>query len=243
MNATNRWVLSGFASLAASTAIAGAPPQLIWDNYLSPPNGHDGTSAMSSERNTIIADSWTVDDVVLLGDTFPGGLVINEIRWIGMRDPAFSYPNADFLVLDNDGGAPGGTIFQGMDVSYSATVIGANFGMETYEGVITGLNISLPAPAPGENYEFFVGARLVGANALGRNYLATTGSDQPDPINGQTEGFFMGASFGVPDWLPVSQVPNTASSDFAFQVFGTAIPEPATIGLIALGGLTIRRRR
>ena len=66
-------------------------------------------------------------------------------------------------------------------------------------------------------------------------------------LNGQTEGYIKAAVFGAPDWRPTTDVWFGAPSpginfEFAFKLYSD-VPEPASLGLLAVGGLLLARRR
>ena len=206
-----------------------AQADLLWNNYHTQPDGYDHISALSSERNTIVPDSWTADDAA-----FGTPVQIQEIRWIAMRDPSLNYPAADVLIMDENFN----TVWQASDSAFTILRddIFPDFpGLRTYEAAVSVPDVPLTAG------RYFVATRLVGENGLGRNYVATTGEGSNFGGPGQTMGVFQGAVFGFPNWTPVDQLPLIVATDFAYQVYG--VPEPATLVLIALGGLALLRRR
>ncbi|MDX2199031.1 MAG: PEP-CTERM sorting domain-containing protein [Phycisphaerae bacterium] len=227
-----RIVCAGVAAFATASALGGGAPMLLWDNYLSPGAGHDSLSGLSADRQTLVPDAWTVEDMVL---TQPVSLT--EIRWIGLRATGsnIQYPDADVLLLDSQLN----TVQSFQNLDFTSTVIGTLGGFQVYEGRVdlTGLNpLSLELAAG----RYFFGARLVGNN-LGQNFVATTGSGA---VNGQGYGFFKSSHFGLPNWTPVGNVAGADDSEYSYQVYGTIIPEPVSLMMIGLGGIAmvIRRR-
>jgi hypothetical protein len=220
---------------ATAVAAHAGGSTLLWDNYLSPGLGHDGLNALSSERNTVAVETWVVDDAL-----FTDSVQILSLNWIALREIGMGaqYASADFVILDDQ--------FQPVvslnDLSYSATEEGSLFGLNLYEGTLTfgtadaGTDDAIIL-GPGQ---YYFGVRLVG-NQLGGNYWATTGAGE---LNGMSYGFTKSPAFGQPGWTPVADVYGIEPTDFAFRVFGTIVPEPASFGVLALGALalTVRRR-
>lgn len=215
-----RRFLEALLSLCCCTTALGGDRLLLWDNYLTPPVGHDRVSGRASERNTDVPDAWTVDDAV-----FASPVRVQELRWIGLRDETTHYASADLIVLDAE--------FQQLEllsgVPFFATPLEMLLGYQVYEGRIDGLNIDLPAG------RYYVGARLVDGGS-GRNFVATTGRGQ---IAGETTGAFRSATFGVPNWTLVGVF--ATPTDYAYRIYG--VPEPAGFVLAAAGALmTVRLR-
>lgn len=220
----------------ACLAFAGATQALaieLWHNYQS---GYNAASSLSSERFTLVNDSWTVDDAVL---TSPGGIVrLQSIEWIGLRDPRYTYPQAEFILLRPvpDPQNPGHFLLQPSGVpnqlgTYTVEVLGSQGIYEIYRGTLALPNIDIPAG------HYFVGTRLHGDPQvrLGRNF-AVSRTGGPNPA-GLDQGYFRSDDFGVPDWLIVERVPLVGRpTDYAFRLFGEQIPEPASFVLLA-GGL------
>lgn len=212
-------------AVAVTMAVAwAAQADLLVDNYLSE-DDYDHRTALSAERNTIISDSWTVDD-----GAFEASVVVQKIRWIGAREAGEEYPKADFILLDDDFNI----VQEIMDVEYTLTERGEDFGgLLVYEGEITLEGIEL---APGH---YYFGARLVGTDGLGRNFLTTTGDGQ---LQGSM-GYFRSIPLGFPDWTSVDEVLSIGASDFAFQIEGEVVPEPTSLALVGFGALMMGLRR
>jgi hypothetical protein len=222
--------------LALVLALAcAAHADMLWDNYPADSYSADPEMALSSERDTLIDCSWTVDDVV-----FESPVEITGVQWVGMREVGHAYPFADLVILPSDlGDDPGDAYLILEDLEYSITPIASIDGLETYEASIElAQEISLPAG------HWYFGTRLVGDPnvGLGRSFLAAATQVSPD---GQTSGYFWGPIFGVPEWLPVEDLPLVAEPrDYAFQVYGYVVPEPSIMALLAVGGiLALRRHR
>ena len=230
-----RWFVGQLALCVVSSASAGT---VLWDNYLTPGTGYDGVSALSSERNTVTADSWVADDAV-----FESPVLVDEVRWIGYREIGIGgvYATADMLIMDGSFNP----VLELTDVDYSSTVLDTRVILgrtyEIYEGVVT-----LPVGESGEvdreldPGHYYFGARLVG-NGLGQNFFATTGKGE---INGLTLGYTRSPSFHQNQWTPVDVVYGIQfDTDFAFQVTGSIVPEPVSFMMVACGGLFLLRRR
>ncbi|TWT45978.1 hypothetical protein RAS1_24150 [Phycisphaerae bacterium RAS1] len=215
-----RRFLTTLLSLGCITPALAGEAMLLWDNYLTPPLGHDRVSGRASERNTDVPDAWTVDDAL-----FDTAVEVRELRWIGLRDETSAYASADVILLDSQ--------FQQVELlvnlPYTATPLEMLLGYEVYEGRVGDLSIELPAG------HYYVGARLVDSGS-GRNFVATTGNGQ---IGGLTTGAFRCATFGVPEWTLVGEF--ATPTDYAYQVYG--VPEPAGFVMAAAGALVIVRMR
>lgn len=204
-----------------------ASADLLWDNFAAP-DPWDHVTGYSSERATLISESWVVDDAV-----FEQPVSIDEIQWIGFRDNPDLFTGADYIILDSEFQV----VSEVRDLPFVANVIGEQFGLQVYEGSVQVDAILLD---PGQ---YYFGARLVNGH-LGRNFAATSFTGE-DLIRGETEAYVLAVPFGHDDWTPASQALSSGiPSDFAYRINGTIIPEPASLILLLIGAAaTLRRRR
>jgi hypothetical protein len=214
MKPTRKVVIVGFASVVVAPCDA-ASADVIWDN-----GGYAQEAGYSSERDTLVPESWTVDDVVL-GDE----VVVREFQWtslMSLDDPV----GADFLVLTAD--------FQPVvelrDLAYTRELIGESFGLDLYRVTLSDLGVRLD---PGR---YYLGGRMVGSGD-GRAFAALRSE-----IRGQTQAYIRSEHFGFPDWTPVIEGLGGAY-DMVFTVYGDIIPAPATLALALPCLLALPRRR
>ena len=202
--------------------------QLLWDNYAASPTGWDGVTGLSSERDTLISDTWVVDDAI-----FEQPVIVQEIQWIGFRDDK-PLVAADWIIMDTDFNV----IADMNDADFTRNDLGQQLGrFELYEGSLTIAEGEGVALDPGR---YFIGARLVG-EFLGRNFAATSATGAGNTF-GESQAYFKGIPFGFDDWTPVEEVLSSGEpSDFAYRIIG--IPEPASLILLALGAAAALRRR
>lgn len=217
------------AGWLASAAVAG-PISLLWDNYLSDAPGHDARNALSSERRTLVQDSFVVDDAI-----FSQPVRVDEIRWIAYRQVGamIQYNTADLIVLDENFNS----VLSLTDAAYTATPLGTQLGLELYEGRADLSSFAGSRELAAGRY--FVGSRLVG-NFLGRNFAATTGDGA---MNGLSFGYTRSPSFASNNWTSVTGIIGIGSTEFAYQVYGAIVPEPASLALLLVGGAALMRAR
>jgi hypothetical protein len=231
------------ALLLFAAATSANADEILWDNY--PVGLQDVTVNMSSERNTQVVEStWVVDDIALDPGMDLTGVAFTRLVWVGARDAAYSYSTADVIVLDADLN----TVIELSDLEYLATPFdpepNPDPGTQTYESeIVFDEPISLLDSGLGPH--LYVGVRLVGDGYLqGRNHAVTSSIDST--LRGLTGGYTKAAVFGAPTWRPASDVwyggPSGDSSfEFAFRMY--AVPEPASVGLLLVGGLLLVWRR
>ena len=204
------------ALLALAGAAVGARADLLWDN-----GGWDRLGNYSSERNTLIPESWVVDDF-----TVNEPIVLREYRWYCAVTTDLNAVGSDLIVLD-DSLEPVAELF---DLAYSRRYDGEYLNsLDVYEVTLAGLFLQL---APGH---YYIGGRLVG-DGVGRHVAGLQRQ-----VYGETEPYFRSDHFGHPDWTPLGQI--YASRDASFKVYGDIVPAPATLALAALAPLSLRRRR
>lgn len=247
------------SALLCCVAAASADAILLQDNYLSKPGDgswmmpYDGVSANTSERNTMVTASWTGDDLFV-----PAGseYQVSRIDWIGLvlNGPGGQWLGADVVIYPANPDHEGAPIAPGtlpvaqftnlpMDTFAPRETDGTPetlFGMPVYEGQVSFESVTLPAG------RYYYAVRVVG-NGRGRHYIATTGNGED--FGAGHMGITQSSMFFTPEWTDISTVldmpskPNYAT-DFAYRVWGSVIPEPASLALVLLGlPLMLRLRR
>ncbi|MCC7390470.1 MAG: hypothetical protein IT431_17085 [Phycisphaerales bacterium] len=203
------------ATLALAATASRAQPDLLWDNgeY----DTWDHGKLISSERNTIVPDSWIFDDFTLLE---PASL--RRLEWLAGKREDLDPVGADFILLSSGFGP----IDEYFDHEYTSEFKGTAYGLPVHLLTIAGLDIEL---APGR---YFIGARFVGS---GSERAFAAGQYR---VLGETEAYIKSDYFGYPDWTQTGY-----RVDAVFQVYGDIIPAPPTLALTALAHLALRRRR
>lgn len=245
-------------AVTAAPVYADFVEEVLWDNY---PGDvlQDVTFNMSSERNTQVVEStWVADDVDL--DQVPNcpafdAIQLTRLTWVGAYDFNFSYSGADVILLDSDFNI----LHEVSDLSYTVTeeyddpnspYYNPAPNTVTYQAELTfDEPISLvDLVDPGQEFDhFYIGVRLVGDGYYeGRNQFVTSSIDTS--LRGRTQGYTKAVMFGAPYWRPASDVwygtpdgTREENFEFAFRLY--AIPEPASIGLLLIGSLTLLVRR
>jgi hypothetical protein len=205
-----------FATLALAATASHAQPGLLWDN-----GDWDGLGNTSSERNTLVTESWVVDDIIL-----DDPVVLRGFSWVCAMSPGLEPVASDFIVLTEDLDP----LTEMFDLGYTRVFGGVVYGdYEIYEVTLSGLAIDLE---PGH---YYIGGRIVGDGA-GRSVSLLQGA-----VYGQTAPFFRSEYFGYPDWVPLGDI--YFERDAVFKVYGDIIPAPATLALALPCLLANRRRR
>lgn len=174
---------------------------VLWEN-----GEWDQSSNVSSERNTVVSESWAVDDV-----SFGSDVEIQRYRWTvilldgwGGRNPT----GVDFIVLSSELQK----LVELRDLPYSMERLGEVFGQPYFRFEVDELDASL---SPGR---YYIGARPVGHG----QYQAFACLNRE--LLGSTEAFWRSAWFGFPDWVSVAQIIGVRR-DIAFTVFGHVVRE------------------
>jgi len=161
-------------------------------------------------------EAWVVDDVVLTDDA-----TLTGMAWWTVTDDTYDFENTDdFIILEDDGGAPGAVITEQMDVpNYRFATGEIQFGRSVYVYVITGLNVNLPAGT------YWIGMRPVNQGDTGQNFWAASATITGSPI------YFKSDYFGFPDWTPSMDIFG-ADYDVNFCLYGTAGPCVCDVSMV-----------
>jgi len=174
---------------------------VLWDN-----GQWDGSSNISSERNTVVTESWAVDDVSFVSD-----VEIRRYRWTAILLDGWggSGPTGvDFVVLSSELEK----FVELRDLTYTMERIGEVFGNPYFRFEVDALDVGLPAG------RYYIGARPVGRG----QYQAFACLNQG--LLGNTEAYWRSPWFGFPDWVSVAQIIGVRR-DIAFTVFGHVVRE------------------
>lgn len=229
----------GALLVLGATSAALASDVLLWDNY--PGETYQASVYVTSERHTqLVESSWSVEDAQI-----EPGTAIHRVEWVGARTTSPSFSQADLLFMDSDFNVlrqiDGITLGELMleDVLPDPN---PDPNIKTYIG-----NITLNEPVTLNESDIYVGVRLAGdGNFQGRNFWVVHSTTAPGL--GLTGGYTKAATIGAPDWRPSSDLWNGTPDgtsppfEFAFRLYGV-VPEPATLGLLAVGLAALVRRR
>jgi hypothetical protein len=170
------------------------PAAICWYN-----GDLDNRNGFTSERTTLVADSWTFDDV-----NFPGGMVTGfKGHWMCSGGQQNSLSGADIIVYSGMSEGNFGTLIaQVNNVPVTVTPTG-NFPFGHTE-------VRIDASLGGSSFNlaagtYHVGLRVVGSAAVGQAWTCTTSGTNavgtPPGNNGRT--FLQSNFFGFPlptDW-------------------------------------------
>lgn len=240
MNRSSRLAIAAFSVLLSFPVLVSADEVVLWDNY--PDDQFLPPWDVSSERDTQRADdTWVVDDAVLEGGDQEFGIEISSFEWIAAIDPRASYDVADFILLSSTGLAPDpNSALVLSNLNYTVTPIDPDPDPSATRDLFRG-RIDFDIPITVDPGHYYVGARLVDSSS-GRagSVVAAKGSE----IRGQTGAFFMGPSFGLDQWTPVSTLFGTSDNfELAFRLNGFIVPEPASLVGLLFGSVFLLRRR
>jgi hypothetical protein len=142
-----------------------------------------------------------------------------------------------FEIYLDGGGLPTGSPIYSASAD-SLSYVGNAFGFPALEfSVGDGVN-TLFSAAPGQK----LWLSTVGTDAAAGQYFATF--NYGGPVNG-SQGAFMSAPFGFPNWVGADTQFGGTQSDFAMRVEGyqQKVPAPGAFALLGLGGVVAGRRR
>lgn len=193
----------------------------------------DGVNGLANEFNTIVSDAQVFIDF----DVPPGNNTITEL-WSNNLTNLTGVTTAHYAIFQGmSTGNPGvpiqSGVLSGSNVTWKPTGRSA-FGFQ--EWTVWG-SIPPVTVAPGR---YFMSIAPDGLGQQGRSFMSTTVglNSIGTPIN-NGNSFFNSVFFGA-FYQPVS---GQLGYDADFSGGVNAIPEPASLSLLALGALTLIRRR
>jgi len=178
--------------------IAGAQ-SILWHNG----DWEGSGSNISSERNTVVTESWAIDDAI-----FDSGVAITGYRWYSILVNGFEPMAVDFIVLDDRFEK----IVELRDLPFEREYIQDVRGHPAFRMGIADLDVRLP---PGR---YYLAGRPVGQG----EHQATTLLNRT--IRGVTATYFRSSFFGYLEWTPIENIHGTPF-DIAFTVFGHVVRE------------------
>jgi hypothetical protein len=211
---------------------------VIWDN------GAASAGAGSSQNDTVYpfnshsADDFRLADQNGQGDGRP--YLVTDVHWTGTYwNPGVGQPSGfNVMFFANNGGVPTGGGQQdptGTAILNQFVPLGATNQTATGNVNEFRYNTKLQVPFLADRnttYWLSVQSQMNFPPQWGWNFTATQKG------NGAVLGFPL---LAIPYWT--NWVAQGAGPDMSFQLTGFKVPEPASLGLLALGGLAVIRRR
>ncbi len=198
---------------------------LLWDN------GMDYSGVGSSQDDTAYGlVSEMADDFVLEAPN----TIVQDVEWLGgYWGTGYNTAHFDWRIriYEDAGDIPGNNIFDQVypNAQTNETFVEDNGASIWYHHAIVMADLPLVG---GDKY-------WVSAQGVGDIWPQAGFGLHQDAII-MHEAFFRSDYFGYPNWTTSSTVFGY-SADNCFQI--TGIPEPASLALLALGGLALLRRR
>ncbi len=182
--------------MLSSSPIAGAQ-SILWHNG----DWEGSGSNISSERNTVVTESWAIDDAIFASD-----VTITGYHWFSILVNGLEPVAVDFIVLDDTFEK----IVELRDLPFGREFIRDVGGHPAFRMEIADLDVRLP---PGR---YYIAGRPVGEG----EHQATTLLNRT--IRGVTATYFRSSFFGYLDWTPIENIFGTAF-DIACTVFGHVV--------------------
>lgn len=237
-------------SLLIGVVAASASAGLIFDNF-----GDGSYSAFErSEANAGSGDMWILEDFYVSAATYPDGIALEEVRWVAQVDESVTY-TAQVAVFEYD--SEGGTFTEVSVLDIATVAFGSDAGENAVSftdgpqaGTLLGsAKIADAGIVLDGGSHYFIGARLVGSG-VGSHKIASIGdsADNEEDHNKSVAAADLFMGDGSPYNVPlqkVTEAPFNATDDneFAYQIHGTIVPEPASVLLVVLGAALLARRR
>jgi hypothetical protein len=213
-----------------TTAIAQAPPGSLWYN-----GDFNGVNALPNERNGPI-QAAVYDDFDVTGPLWHVTAVFSDNALFG----PIVITGADWEIRTGVSEGNAGTLLAS-GTTNAPIVTFTGHTQNEYMVEVTGLNVFLPMLPAGQHY--WLNVTPVG-NAMGSSWNTDTSGANcvGSPCGNDDNAFFNSTYFGT----FFTNTNNYAGQpDFSMGVIGSAVPEPATVALLAcgLGALLIALRR
>ncbi len=214
--------------LLAGSSASGA---IVFSNLSN--NGYTIPFSSSSNPSIRYGDGGWLSGLQL--DTF----TLNRID-LGLAVSGSEEPGTTDITFTFNDGDPSGLVFGSGDVLYSTTLTNVAIPASPI-GAPVYFTLSIPLP----NVETFGGFNNVGWSVAvsNFNYDGELGF-QCSTASGQTQGFYTnnasyydGSSWSLFSFGPN---PNTGVANFVATIY--SVPEPATLALVGLGAMLLRRR-